>query len=699
MPTVPRFNQGTVEARGIPNARVFEGTSNSAGAFREIAGAAAGLGQVFAQEAQEERDRADNASVIEAETALDAFENDSLFNPTAGAFAKSGKDAFDLPNQVLPGYDSEVTRIEEGLGSDRAKLVFKQRAARRRNGIGQQLNRKESQEREVYYDQQDVSGLQSSQAVAANFYNNPTRIGEELAKQDAIIDARGARKGLSPEQVAEAKRASRSGTLTDVVQRYIARGDYKSGAKYFESVREGIAADDATRIESALTVERRREAEQLERDALRREARAERTIGAIDRQIASGIPATPEMWRDWESQVKGTPLAAEFQARLADEREVQDLLGKPVQDQLAFIQQKETALAQGGTLTQAANLNRLKAVVSQNLQLLSQSPLIFNERRTGTPTEPLSLDLLASGDGGTTLQLRDRVEELRSMQKQLGAAVPLKPLLPQEAQQLTSTLQAVPPARQAELLDGLAVSFADPEAFRAAMQQIAPDAPVTALAGLLAGKAEEITTKRRLFGPNTTVSGKKVAQTLLEGQAILAPNSTEKAQDGRPKVALYLPEQNLLQQEFTDLVGDAFRGRPGAADIAFQAAMSYYVGRAAQTGRIASSKEDVDTALVSEAVTAVLGSVSDYNGAGKVLAPWGMDEDRFEDLADQAFRRTAADRGLPAERIDDLAGDIGLQNAGEGRYRVTIGNNYLTDSLGTPLVLELGKGEGARGLR
>jgi hypothetical protein len=285
------------------------------------------------------------------------------------------------------------------------------------------------------------------------------------------------------------------------------------------------------------------------------------------------------------------------------------------------------------------------------------------------------------------------------MQKQLGTAVPLKPLLPQEAQQLTATLQSVPPARQAELLDGLAVSFADPEAFRAAMQQIAPDAPVTAMAGLIAGKAEEITTKRRIFGPNTTVNGKRVAQTLLEGQAILAPNSTEKAQDGRPKVALYLPEQNLLQQEFTDLVGDAFRGRPGAADIAFQAAKSYYVGRAAQTGRIASSKEDVDTALVSEAVTAVLGSVSDYNGAGKVLAPWGMDEDRFEDLADQAFRRTAADRGLPPERIDDLAGDIGLQNAGEGRYRVTVGNNYLTDSLGTPLVLELGSSEGSRGLR
>src|SRR5688572_14624773 len=200
MPRVPSFNTQTVESRGLPNARLSEQTVNVAGAFQGVANAARGLGQVFAQEAQEERDRADTAAVLEAETALDNFENETLFNPESGAFTRKGKDAFDLPNQVLPGYDDQVRKIEQGLGSDRAKLSFKQRAVRRRGGIGQQLNRYEAQQREGYYEQQDKATIESSRLMATRYFNHPSKIDEQLQRQRFAIESTAKRNGLSTEQ-------------------------------------------------------------------------------------------------------------------------------------------------------------------------------------------------------------------------------------------------------------------------------------------------------------------------------------------------------------------------------------------------------------------------------------------------------------------------------------------------------------------
>lgn len=426
----------------------------------------------------------------------------------------------------------------------------------------------------------------------------------------------------------------------------------------------------------------------------RLEAKGQRALGQLEQQIASGVPVSDELNRRWASAVKGTDVESEFAQAQKSEAEVQSMLRKPIGEQLSFIQDREAQLLKdGGSTRDLANLNRLKGAVQQNVKLLQQAPLLYLQNRTGEEFAPLDFNALAQGDPDQGALLDDRVTALQGARARVGTEVPLRPLLPQEAQQLSAALEAGTPKEQAELFASLHKNFRDSKAYQGAMQQIAPDAPVKALAGMLAGKQADLTTKTHWFKPDETVASVDVARTLLEGEAILSPGKAEKTEDGKPKVALYLPEQTLLQQSFQDTVGDAFRGRPVPADIAFQAVKSYYVGRAAQTGRIASSTADVDTKLVRESVTAVLGSVVDYNGGGQVFAPWGMDKDAFEDRADKAFRLEAQRRGIPAERIDDLAADVGLQNASGNRYRVTIGNNYLQDSLSSPIVINLDDAE------
>lgn len=280
MPTVPTIQGRQVAPRGIPNARLDSG-ANPAAFGAGLARAGQHVADVFAGIAQEERDKADNAALQSAENQLDSWETGALFDAQSGAFSKRGKDAFDLPNQVLPQFDTEAKQVEAGLGSERAREAYRARVQARRGFIEKKLNQHELGERNLYYDAQDEATLRSSRGIAANFYNAPERIAAEIRKQEAVLEANGARHGRAKEQVDEAKRSTRSGTHTDVVERFLARGEWRQGANYFEAVRDQVGADDATRIENALTVERRRaEAEARQMQSELRQALGERVRDA-----------------------------------------------------------------------------------------------------------------------------------------------------------------------------------------------------------------------------------------------------------------------------------------------------------------------------------------------------------------------------------------------------------------------------------
>lgn len=271
MPEVPVYGGRKVESRGLPVVRQDPGTT-SAGGLVAIGRAAQHTANVFEEIREQEQHDADTSALLEADTALDGWENENILDAEKGALSKKGKAAFDLPNQVLPQFDEQAKTIEESLGSARAKLSFKAQAQRRRQHIAQNLERHEFGERQSFYDEQDQAKLDSSAQMAGNYYNDPGRIADELAKQDAVIDSLGARKNWSEEQIAEQKRFRHSNVHTDVVSRYIARGDFKKGRVYFDEVKDQISADSATRLEAAFTAARDRvqtEVKQAMNDQLR----------------------------------------------------------------------------------------------------------------------------------------------------------------------------------------------------------------------------------------------------------------------------------------------------------------------------------------------------------------------------------------------------------------------------------------------
>lgn len=425
-----------------------------------------------------------------------------------------------------------------------------------------------------------------------------------------------------------------------------------------------------------------------------REAKAERAVGQFQSLIASGLPATPEMWTTLKGTVAGTSMQGEFDGLVAGEKEVQETLRKPIAEQERLAQTKREALMNGGgTLKDLANVTRLENAVKQNVALIQNAPLVYAEQRNGDQNVPLDITGIIDPNQqqATGAVLQDRASTIAGLRKTLGAAVPMKPLLPQESQQLVMALDKSSPQQAAEIFAGLSKAAGSPDVYKGIMSQVAPDAPVKAFAGMLASNQRELVTGHIWFDPDPFVKSTDVAATVLRGERLLNPSKGEKTEDGKPKTQrLLLPSeaQTELQTKFAKEVGTAFAGRPEVADRAYQAVQAYYVGRAAEKGQLAENSQMVDTKLVREAVKATLGNVVDYNDS-QVLAPWGMTTDDFEDRVERRFSAEAKRLGLP-ENITPQLSSFGLVNTDqEGVYGVKLGEKLLLNPDRSPVTVNI----------
>lgn len=449
---------------------------------------------------------------------------------------------------------------------------------------------------------------------------------------------------------------------------------------------EKLDTDKRNTVLRSVMNDRIRIENRIQHEQDRREAKGERALAQIDVQLSTGVPATAAMWAEWGETVKGTPAAAEFKDRIKDEATVQAVLRKPIDQQLNYIQTRQEKLTtEGGSARDLANLNRLDNAVKANVKQMQTDPLLFNAARTGQEVPAVDLSGIGT-DPNIRTQLEARMTSLKAMQKEYGPQIPVRPLLPQEASQLSSVLNQASVKDQTQIFAALRSSAGDIEAYKGIMQQIAPDAPVKAFAGLVAARNATMTLDTHWFKPNDTASGARIAQTILSGEAILNPTKTEKGDDGKPKVGLYLPKDQPLQADFQSKLGKAFAGRPDAALTAYQAVKAYYVGAASERGQIAGNPEDVDSSLVREAITATLGTVVDVNGQGEVLAPWGMEEDTFSQKVMAAWQEKAKALKLPPS----TPSNIGLRQRDDRHYYVTQGRTFLLDKKNNPVMIEIG---------
>lgn len=432
-------------------------------------------------------------------------------------------------------------------------------------------------------------------------------------------------------------------------------------------------ADRATKIAHVQNEIDRLEGK-AERGLLKADALSARLRGEFEDQVASGVPPTKEQSEAWAAAFKaaGPDEQSEWTRLYEGENEVREILKLPIADQVAAVRAKEaTMLESGGDARDRKNLGRIKTGVEANIKLITETPLRWAATRGGEEIEPLNLQtLLDPAQAGTVgAQLKSRATVIDTMRAKMGPQIKARLLFPEEAAGLVSVMDQATPEDRLKLFGVMHSVLGSSRNYAAVMAQIAPDAPVLAVAGALAPQFP------------------KSAKLLIDGEAILNRGRGDKEQDGKFR-AIKMPARPEFDAAFGEAVGDAFRGSRGNSySVAAQAVLAGYAGASAADGDVSG---EFNPKRMNDVIDAVLGRTVDYNGRGAVFMPLGMkDEDEFEDKAASAWRGVL-DQVPPAFSKD--LGDYGLEEIGSGRYYLTSGKSYLPGVDGKPIVLDLARG-------
>lgn len=216
-----------------------------------MADLAAPLGNSAMRIHQKSQEDADTAALIAAESKLSDWKLNTMFAPEGGVYSTKGQNALDITNKTMPKFDAEADAIGNTLTSERQRARWAQITANQRNGLNSELNRYEFGERQVYYDQTDQASLQSAQAGAVAYYNDPGQVAYYQNKATSVIASQGQRKGLPPEAVALEVQKFNSGTATSVISRMML-DDPTKAAEYFASAQGYMTPDDQAKVATAL---------------------------------------------------------------------------------------------------------------------------------------------------------------------------------------------------------------------------------------------------------------------------------------------------------------------------------------------------------------------------------------------------------------------------------------------------------------
>jgi len=249
LPGVRKTAALTEEAAGVGLARARFGTAQT---LAQVGGhlAQVGFGE-YGQMVREERDRADEIAVREAETTLGQWENQRLYADN-GALAQKGKNALGLPDQVGQDYQKLVGELEQGLTTPRQKWAFRRVAMQRGVNLDTTIQRHVFNETQTYERNTLEASVANSVNLAVANALDPRRVSQELDRAVTAIQASAPRLGFSPEQVQQQVGNARSATHEGVINRLLVNGQDQAAQAYFDAAKEQINGDRLATVEHAL---------------------------------------------------------------------------------------------------------------------------------------------------------------------------------------------------------------------------------------------------------------------------------------------------------------------------------------------------------------------------------------------------------------------------------------------------------------
>lgn len=517
---------------------------------------------------------------------------------------------------------------------------------------------------------------------------------EAISNVDTFVRSAGPQAGLDAVQVQKQIQGFKEHVTFTYLDNQVTQN--QRNAKGLSALQQALASEQYAELDPAkrnfleAKIQRNQQhlAQMGEIAERRRLNNLERMGNRLSWYVENGREIPPAEFDQFSRAAKGTPYEAVAQGIIAEQKAVSEIASLPPQQMIARVQEIESGYGKTPTREQILHVEKLKRYAQNSIKQLQASPLDYAVAREGAVVEPL--DLARPDSWMDNLAARSQI--LSEQSRRLG--VEPKGLFPQEATALARVLSNATSEQKTEILGALRKGFADDRVFRASMQQIAPDSPVTALAAITATRERPMEVGRLFkdtFTPGST------AALALEGERLINPTRGDKAQDGRGK-PMPMPKDADMRSAFNDVTEGVFAASPSAYDATYQYAQAIYAGLAARRGDYSG---ELNSSLWKESIQRATGGVANFNGAGNIQLPWGMAEHEFKDKAAQAFRAAVRQYGLPETVIDQFP-RLGLQNLKGNQYLVKSGTGYLVGKNGQPVVIVVDEETGftdARGRR
>jgi hypothetical protein len=678
----------------------------------------AGLEQIYrAQKVEEER--------VNTLVAEDAFTNlrerqlDLSIGEEAGFTNLKGSDAVTKPvfKEWSKRFEDAEQQITGTLKNDGQRQKFKQRADVARLQFQEEILRHLGREGDTYAKEVYDGAVAIEQRNAVARWNSPNDIDLSLDRIKAAVEDRAERYGWTDDYKQAVLQLEHGKVHSAVVGQALASGNFRYAQAWYEQHKEDIdlntakqlerAVEDGTQKElsarytaqylagedspraletlrkkvlsdSALGEDRRNilvgriqnREYVLERRAEiaedRRSRVIERGIAELNASTLAGFEPSQDQFTPLIAAAKGTELEAEVTRAisLADAtRSFRNM--PPVQ------QERALATVEAGIRTEPTKFDRRvvsawRSIYDAQRRQATDSPVTFGVQQ-GIVAPPQPLDLSRPDAMGPAL--RERYEIANGMA--LRYQTERKPLTNEEVRLLTTTLSNASIEQKRNYFASLAKTSGNDtlgvDGYLAVMAQLAPDDPVTAIAGSQAARGRAAD-----------------ADLILRGQSILRPPSKA---DGKSDGSglLPMPAETELRLGFDRHIREAFSGKPEARNAHYQAAKAAYAALSVDAG-------DRDTKVLNgdrweQAMDIAIGPVEKYRGR-RVVMPSGYELSQFRDgirdRIDDMFRTQNLDPSWTVDRLRNLP----LENIGDGRYVFRAGDAVVVDKVGQPVVID-----------
>jgi len=665
----------------------------------------------------------DRVSRVLAQDALNEFgriEQELTYGEKDGFLQKKGSDAIKTP--LVKDYTARLTDaanlLKQGLKSERAKELFDAHAAQNFSRFRGAVYRHVDKEYEQFAEQTYVSSLDVELRNAVSRWNDPPAIGMTLERIFGLIDQEAERSSRPPEWRQDQKLKAESKVHTSVIGQMLATDNFQMAQQYYEQNKDGIDAvtakavlksvEDGTQkqltngynsaflqardnpkalkaLEAAVASDKvlddNRKNALLGRilskqDTLERRGQAaydrhirqlDRAINQVNQTTLAGFEPTVEQMTPLITAAKGTELEPQVRQMVAVANATGQFRRAPPVQQEAMLRDAEAQARKDPSKFDVTILSRLRTIYNNQREQVREDPITFAVRQGFAETQPLDMGKPATLGPA----IAQRAEIARGMRQQYQA--PFNVLTKEETTLLRDALKDAPAKTKSDYFSGLAAAtVGNRDAYSAIMRQIAPDDPVTAIAGVYAAKD--------LRSPE----GKRVSDLILKGQSIMNPPTR---QDGKPDTGklIPMPAETEFRREFDRYVRDAYSSMPQARSDFYQTSKAIYAALASEAG-------DKDTRVLErsrfeDAMKLATGGVDRYKGRNFVL-PWGHTYGQFKDgvkeRIDLLEKSGALSKDMPASRVRDLP----VQNVGDGRYVFTSGDGVLVGKDGRPIVID-----------